>query len=391
VKQLTERELRSRIKAAVPTERELAAGWRKIQNRVKPVLSPVGLGIATALAGSLLISGFLQFFTGAYEANPALSMANAVLNAGLSIALAVSVLLRRPWDRPHYLTLFGAGAILVLSVSSLAAKVHHQRGLAGNPFYTLPHYAVTYPAPAQEIWLQTTDGVRIASTYLASGHRKGIVYVPSWRANRNAFSVATLAQWLANHYDVIVIDPRGQGESGGVKTPDGAAKHDVLAAVAYLKSTGHEKVAVLAEQDGADAAILAGALKPGIDSLALVAPAAQWGESLGQSGRAWDPTGLGGRFYWRVVAGLRLAGGTKGPAPNEVIRQVAPTPVLLLGNKTELGSTVDQLHTSADEPKSLMVMGGQGRPASWSHFAEYYESVKQWFDFSLVAVGDRAR
>ena len=51
---------------------------------------------------------------------------------------------------------------------------------------------------------------------------------------------------------------------------------------------------------------------------------------------------------------------------------------------------VDQLHMSAGEPKSLMVLGGQGRPASWSHFAEYYSAVKEWFDFSMVTAGERA-
>ena len=59
------------------------------------------------------------------------------------------------------------------------------------------------------------------------------------------------------------------------------------------------------------------------------------------------------------------------------------------GTKTEIGSTVDGLHLSAEEPKSLIVLEGGGRPTTWSHFAEYYEAVKQWFDYSLVAVGDR--
>ncbi|MNS31877.1 Alpha/beta hydrolase family protein [compost metagenome] len=390
MKQLTEPERRVRFKAALPTDPRLAGQWRTLQERAKPVFTPAALATALTLGGSLLVSGFLQFVTGVYETNPGLSQANAVLNAGLAVAVGIMVGLRRPWDRPHYAVMVGMGAVLALSLGSLGAKIQYQRGLAGNPFYALPHYAVPYPQGAQEVSLQATDGVRVAGTYLAGGHRKAVVIVPPWRANRDAFSISTLAQWLANTYDVLVIDPRGQGDSAGAQTPDGAAKHDVVAAVSYLKATGHDKIAVLAEQDGAYAAILAGAMRPGIDSLALVAPGALWGESLGQSGRAWDPSTLKGRLYWRVVAGLRLAGATPGPTTAEAIGQVAPTPVLLLGNKTEIGSTVDQLHLSAGEPKSLMVLGGQGRPASWSHFAEYYSAVKEWFDFSLSTAVERA-
>lgn len=389
MKSLTEPELRARIKAAIPEQRELTARWRTLQEQVKPVLAPEALVLAVALGASLLVSGFLQFFTGAYEAHIVLSVLSALVNTTLAVAIALMVLMRRPWDRPHYMVMLAAAAIVALSVGSVGAKLHYQRGLTGNAFYSLPHYATKYPAPSETVWLTTSDNVRIAGTMIAGGHRKAVLIVPPWRANRDAFSVATLAQWLSNSYDVLVIDPRGQGESAGAKTPDGAEKFDVIAGVNYLRSTGHEKVAVLAEQDGAYAAMLAGTMHAGIDSLALMSPSSSWGESLGQTGKGWDPAKLWGRLYWRVVAGMRLGSSATGPAPIEAVRMVAPTPVLFIGTKTEIGSTVDTMHLSADEPKSLIVLGAdKGRPTSWAHFAEYYEAVKQWFDFSLVAVGD---
>jgi hypothetical protein len=100
LKSLSEPALRRRLKAVMPEQKELTARWQRIQDRCKPVLSPAALKVATALGASLLLSGFFQFFTGLYESNPGLSIANAVLNTALAVAIATMVLLRRPWDRP---------------------------------------------------------------------------------------------------------------------------------------------------------------------------------------------------------------------------------------------------------------------------------------------------
>jgi hypothetical protein len=213
-----------------------------------------------------------------------------------------------------------------------------------------------------------------------------VVFYPAWRTNRDAFAVATLAQWLANSVDVLVVDPRGQGESEGAKSPDGQEKQDVLAAVGYMRSTGHQHVGVLAEEDAALPAVQAATLHEGIESLALVSPLALWGESLGQDGKLYDPHGFLGRFYWRVAAGLRLTSGQNAPPLTEAIRFVAPTPILITGTKPQAGSTIDQLHLAAGEPKSLIVLGGEGRPVTWTHFAEYYKTLEGWFDLTLRAV-----
>ena len=344
-------------------------------------------GVPVYLSSSwFIITAVITVSMGVQLSQTALIPAAGAYLLGFACAVAIA-LAGLVHEGAHAMVVIGALAVVGLSLTSLGAKLQYQRGLAGNAFYALPHQAVRYPASATTIQLVAADGVSLAATVLAGGHRQAVVIVPSWRTNRDAFSVASLAQWLANSYDVLVLDPRGQGQSGGVKTPAGDGKHDILAAVAYMKGTGHERVGVLAEQDATYPAMLAGGMKAGIDSLALVAPTAHWGESLGQTGRLWDPRKLSGRLYWRVVAGLRLAGGPAGPMPAEAVRGVAPTPVLLLGNKAELGTKVDSLHLAAGEPKSMIVLGGAGKPTDWAHFAEYYESVKQWFAFSLADPG----
>lgn len=368
---------------------ELLARWRALRDAASPIMSAPALAIALILIVSLLFSGMLQFFTGVYDAHPGLSYMNAGGNTLLATALGIMMILRRSKQRANAVILALSLGVVVLSVWSASAKLQYQRGLQGNPFYALPHQPMRYPKEATDVFLRTSDGVRLEATLIANKRAKGVVIYPTWRTNRDAFAVATIAMWLSNVVDVLVIDPRGQGGSSGAKTPDGQEKFDILAGVAYMKASGHDRVGVLAEQDSALPAILAASMHQGIDSLALVAPSARWGESLGQDDRLYDPASLLGRIYWRVVAGLRLASGPSAAPLTEVIRFISPTPILITGSKTDLGSTVDQLHLSAGEPKSLIVLGGDGKPTTWLRFADYFQALEQWFSLTLRSAEPR--
>jgi hypothetical protein len=357
--------------------------WRLLRDAAAPVLSAPALVIALTLMLSIVVALVMQFGTSLYDDRPSYAYMHAALNAALCVSLAVVMLLGPRWHRAHLFMLVMAGFVLVGSLWCASAKLQYRHGLLGDSYYALPHQAFHYDAPFTNVMFKTTDGIQLQATMLGRQRSRGVVIYPCWRTNRDAFSIATLAQWLANDMDVLVVDPRGQGESGGAKTPDGQEKFDVLAAVAFLRSTGHTRVGVLTEEDGALAAVQAGTLHQGIDSMAIVAPLPSWGESLGQEGRFFDPRGLPGRFYWRMAAGLRLAPGPAAPPITEAVRYVAPTPILFTGCKAEPGGSIDQLHLAAGEPKSLIVLHGEGRPVTWTHFAEYYQTLDQWFELTL--------
>ena len=346
-----------------------------------PVLSPAALAAALALGGACALAGFAQFATPLFEAQPGLAYLASAAIAGLAAALGALVVLRRRFERGPILVLAAAGLAFMAALGTASAKLQWQRGLAGNGYYTLPAHATPFPRDAQVVELRAADGVVLRGTFLGGRRPHGVVIVPTWRTNRDGFAIATLATWLANDLDVLVIDPRGQGESGGAKAPDGSDRLDVLAAVGYLRARGHERVGVLAEQDAAEAAILAAAERQGVDALALIGPSKRWGESLGVG---WDPRTLPGRLYWRVAAGLRLAGGPAAMPPVEALRKLAPVPVLLAGSKGEPGSAIDTLHLAASEPKSLILVGGEGKPVAWSHYAAFYQGVSQWLALTLA-------
>ncbi len=292
-----------------------------------------------------------------------------------------------------------AALALGFALYVVGVKWSYSRTLGGFEGYALPRHAIAYGPEAREVTLTASDRTRLKATYLGreKGDRpagKAILIIPGWLSTRASFSTATLALWFHPEYDVLVLDPRGQGESGGAQHPNGSARFDILAGVSFLKAQGNEAVGVLAEREGAYAAVLAageGATQGArlVDSLFLAAPVAQWGEpSLG--GGFWrDPTNPLGRLTWRLSAGVRLKGGTAQPLA-EVLPRLAGTPVMLSGPQEDPEGIVRQLHLLTPEPRSLRLFSGSGQPVPWKAYHRYYETARQFFGMTLRAAPQAA-
>lgn len=358
--------------------------WAWLENETAgwlPWLGPGDAKLAAFLIFSLAVTLVLQFGTSIFEWFPAFATGVAFLNAGVALFLGVLIVVRRNWERGPVLLLLLSAGVFVGALGSWGAKSQWRRGLAGSFHYALPAHPVPRPQGSLSVTLQAPDGVVSEGAYWGAHRPYGLVYVPGWRASSHSFSVVTLATWLSNDLDVLVLEPRGQGNSGGFKTRDGEERHDVLAAARYLRANGHKRVAVLAEQDACLPVLYAAAESQGLDALVFVAPSAHWGEGLGG---ALSPQSWWGRLYWRVAAGLRLSNGPEPPPVAELFKRVSPTPVWLLGTQSGAGTPLDSWYKGAQEPKGLYLFGGSGRPVDWAHFYEYYQSVAQWLALTLA-------
>lgn len=359
-------------------------------DRSHVLVAALGLGLAAGWIG--------QFATPLFDRHPGWGIAVALTNAGLAVATAL--LGRGPLfgqqEIPRKAVIGLSGLVIAGALFVTVGKLGYSGTLGGFEGYALPRHAIDYGPEAREVTLTASDRTRLKATYLGrrAGDRasgKALLVVPGWLSRRESFGVATLALWFHPEYDVLVLDPRGQGDSAGAQHPDGRARFDILAGVAYLKAQGNARVGVLAEREGAYAAVLAaaeGGQQPGhsrvVDSLFLAAPVAQWGEpSLG--GGFWrDPSNPIGRVTWRITAGIRLKGGTSRPLA-EVLPGVAGTPVMLTGPQEDPEGIVRQLHLVAPEPRSLQVFAGKGVPVPWKSYHRYYESARQFFNLTLRA------
>ncbi|MNX15877.1 Alpha/beta hydrolase family protein [compost metagenome] len=347
--------------------------------------------LAAVLGAGLFLGWVGQFATPLFDRHPALGLGLALINTSLALALAAFGKFRQvPRE-----ALWGlAGLVLAGTLFLVGAKWGYSRTLGGFEGYALPRQAIAYGPEARNVNLTASDRTTLKATYLgrAKGERpagKAILIVPGWLSTRQSFSTATLALWFHPEYDVLVLDPRGQGDSGGAQQAGGAARFDILAGVAFLKAQGNETVGVLAEREGAYAAVLAAAEGAAqgsrarlIDSLVLASPVAQWGEPALGGGFWRDPTNPIGRLTWRVAAGVRLKGGAGQPLA-EVLPKLAGTPLMLTGPQDDPQGLVRQLHLMAPEPRSLRLFAGSGQPVAWKAYHRYYEAARQFFGMTL--------
>jgi len=124
------------------------------------------------------------------------------------------------------------------------------------------------------IVFNASDGAAIHAWYLqtATPTARGIVIAPGIDNNRlqSGVTLALAPGLLKLGFDVIAIDLRGEGESGGEPITFGAREQwDVLAAVEQLRIRGARQVGVLGFSLGAVAAVLAAAGSDRIDAIAI--------------------------------------------------------------------------------------------------------------------------
>lgn len=353
-----------------------------------PEAWPVGWGSYAwgAVGLGLFLAWILQFATSVCDRHPGLTTFLAVCNAGLAL-LAGTLAWRDGVDRRWV----GAGTATVVVGAGLvlAIQASYRGTLDGAPGYTLPHRPLAYGSQAQDVALTAADGTGLRGTFLGGKSGHGIVILPGWATTRHGFAIASLAQWLAPRFDVLALDPRGTGDSGGSLSPDLKGRYDVLAAIAFLSSHGDSAIGVLAEREAALPTLAALGAAQNLRSVVLAAPGARWGEAPLPGSWLMDPSHLLGRLYWRLGAGVRIAGG-RGPETADLLARRSGVPILLVGSREDPRGILRQLHMIAPEPRSLRLFNLPGTPLAWGDYQAYYQTVSQWFDLTLAELESKA-
>jgi pimeloyl-ACP methyl ester carboxylesterase len=193
-------------------------------------------------------------------------------------------------------------------------------------------------------------------------------------------------------YNVLLLDTRGCGKSGGSTVGLGATEpHDISLAVEVARDQfGTDKVAVLGISLGAGAAILAAADDPDIS--AVIADSA-WTDqdfqlarlSFFQVGPVRVPL-----LPYGIAAVNALVGAEVNKArPVDAISRIAPRPILLIHSADDDNATTPldgarRLLAAAGEPKQLWVASRGGHVGALNAFpAEYRARVLDFLAFNL--------
>jgi len=336
------------------------------------------------LGGVTFGAWFLQFFTGLFDHWPTLGVFAAGTVALLGSAVAAQGI-REPLPAWRAMGLAAGLAAAIAGFWALQTKLSYGSTLLGHPRYSAPHFAAPHPAGTRVVRLVGADGVPVDGLFFPGNHQGAIVIYPGWVGGKDGFAAASLAAWLAPGFQVLVLDPRGTGGSGGFQRGLGDGKLDIQAAAGFLRGKGAAAVGVLAEGDTALAAALSAAdadptSDRRVDAVMLVGPTQAWGETAGGAAKTWfdDPRTSFGRAYWRVAAGKRLARG-QGPLLAEALPRVAPRPLLIVAHPGEGAKQAQQLYMAASEPRGLRILPGGGWPLGWEAYPAYHGAARDWF------------
>ncbi len=189
--------------------------------------------------------------------------------------------------------------------------------------------------------LRAADGVRL-SAVLRDGAREAGAAAPAYvvahgfTGSARAAHVRQIAERLAGRgADVLSLDFRGHGRSGGVSTLGDAEVGDLAAAVAELRRRGAATVAVLGWSMGGSVVLRYAGLGGDADAVVSVSSPAHWYERGTPAMRVvhWVCEHPVGRLAALTARGTRLSwrGWPEVPAsPLELVDRVAPRPLLLV-------------------------------------------------------------
>ena len=216
------------------------------------------------------------------------------------------------------------------------------------------------PASAEEQVESFTmaDGVTLRATRIVTGSRRVVLVSPGIFMHRGSVEHRALARRLAAVADVVTLDIRGHGDSGGAFTWGVREPEDVAVAAAKLRRH-YDRVGGLGFSFGGHHVGLAAARHRAFDAVGLVAAP----RNLFLLDHNFLTAGLlrstplmlrRQRRRTRVTVSLRPP-----PALARVVDRIAPTPLLIAHGGADWlipPSHARALFARAGEPKSLVLL-----------------------------------
>jgi len=219
---------------------------------------------------------------------------------------------------------------------------------------------MTEPAAADERLesFTTADGVTLRATRIATGSRRVVLVSPGIFLHRDSVEHRAVARRLAAYADVVTLDIRGHGDSGGAFTWGVREPEDVAAVAATLRRT-YERVGGLGFSFGGHHVGMAAARHKAFDAVALVAAPRNLfllDHNFMTAGLMRSAPLILRRRRRRTRLALPLR-----PPPSlaRVVDRIAPTPLLIAHGSADWlipPAHARALFARAGEPKSLVMI-----------------------------------
>ena len=261
----------------------------------------------------------------------------------------------------------GLYVVLVIFITSLwgfFSSIHPRR-------YVSDVDPSTYDLTFEDITLTTSDGVKLSGWFIPAPGKKAIIVTHGYPFDKG--NVLPSALFLHPKYNLLFFDFRAMGESGGKITTVGyRERDDLLAAIAFLKKKGMEKIGVKGFSLGAAVAIMTETKD--IDAIVADAPYARLDMMLDAMYRTFwifkYPFVWLTKIYSKVFLGLSV----DEVSPVRSIKDLE-TPVLLIHGEKDSQIDVEnsQLLHKANPKNELWIIPGIDHGATQADQGKVYE------------------
>ena len=94
----------------------------------------------------------------------------------------------------------------------------------------------------EELILKTKDRVNIVINYYTDAHDEVVIVAPGWCMTKDSGAFCRISEMFARHYDVISLDFRGHGKSGGMYTFTAKELMDMDCVVRFARKNNYKKI-----------------------------------------------------------------------------------------------------------------------------------------------------
>jgi pimeloyl-ACP methyl ester carboxylesterase len=175
---------------------------------------------------------------------------------------------RRRVYRPRLVRGLAATAIVVVLFYAVVGYVGSADMFGDHPRWRwMNRGPADFGLRSESVSFDSTDGIPLKAWWMpASGTPRGTVIIAHGIDHTRQVMLPRAAFLVRGGYDVLAIDLRGHGESGGnIVSPGLLEARDILGAIRYIRSRGsNEPIAVLGVSYGAVASLIAAAESPEI-------------------------------------------------------------------------------------------------------------------------------
>lgn len=206
---------------------------------------------------------------------------------------------------------------------------------------------------------RTRDGVVLRLTHVPGGDRDAVLVSPGILMHRDSPEHRLLAARLAAHADVLTLDVRGHGDSGGVFS-FGAREPEDVAEIAALLRRRFQRVIGVGFSFGGYHTCVAAALHGAFDAVALVGTPHRlfiFDHNFVNRGllRSLGPMLRRQRRRTRARPGLPL----RRPVPSRLIGRISPRPVLIVHGEDDWlipPKHARRLYEAARDPRHIVMI-----------------------------------